>query len=88
MKGLSKLSNSIYTGLVGAVIAAVVAAVLKKVWTKATGDAPPDPRDPDASVRDALVWAGVSGVGVAVARMITARITAALEPAEEPAPTS
>ena len=76
MNGLSKLSNSIYTGIVGALIATVVAAVMKKVWTKATGDVPPDPSDPEARVRDAIVWAAVSGVGVGVAKMITARITA------------
>jgi len=74
---LGKLSDSIYTGVLGAIVATVIATILKKAWSKATGSAPPNPRDPNASAREAIVWAAVSGLGVGVAGVLTSRISAA-----------
>ncbi len=77
MKKLGKLSDSIYTGVLGAIIAAIVASLLKKIWTKAIGADPPDPRDPNASAREAITWAAVSGLGAGIASVLTSRISPA-----------
>jgi len=77
MNSLGKLSDSIYTGVLGAIIGSLVAMVLKKAWSKATGAAPPDPRDPEASAREAIVWAALSGLGVGIAGVVTSRLAPA-----------
>ncbi len=54
------------------------AAVAKKVvttgWRAATGKNPPaNPADPDVDVREAVLWAAVSGTLIALARMLATR---------------
>ncbi|WP_372735302.1 DUF4235 domain-containing protein [Nocardioides sp.] len=47
---------------------------LNTTWKAATGNQPPaNPADPDVEFREALAWAVVSGVAVAVARMLAQR---------------
>ncbi len=53
-------------------------AVAKKVadatWKASAGKEPPkDPTDPDVQLREALVWAVISGLTVSVARTLMAR---------------
>ena len=43
-------------------------------WKAATGKNPPEnPADPDVSLGEAIVWAGVTGAAVALARMLAQR---------------
>ncbi|GAA1912921.1 DUF4235 domain-containing protein [Nocardioides marmoribigeumensis] len=56
-----------------------VTAVAKKAvdatWKIGSGgkEPPTDPADPDIEVREAIVWAVVSGAAISVARMFLAR---------------
>lgn len=61
--------------LVSAVLAAAVARkVLNTTWRAATGKNPPaNPADPDVAMREAVLWAALSGTLVAVARMLASR---------------
>ena len=48
--------------------------VLNSSWKAATGKQPPtNPADPDVAIREAVVWATVSGTLVALARMYAGR---------------
>lgn len=54
--------------------AAVARRGIGSAWRAATGKNPPEnPADPDVNVREALLWAAVSGTLVAVARMLASR---------------
>jgi len=61
--------------LVAALLAATVARKgLNATWRAATGKEPPaNPADPQVALREALLWAAVSGTLVAVARMLATR---------------
>src|SRR5215210_240595 len=61
--------------LVSALAAAAVAKkALNTSWRAATGKNPPaNPADPDVDVWEAVLWAGVSGTLVALARMFAQR---------------
>ena len=61
--------------LVSALAAAAAARKgLNASWRAATGKAPPaNPASPDVDMREALVWAAVSGTIIAVARMLATR---------------
>ncbi|MDQ6688107.1 MAG: DUF4235 domain-containing protein [Actinomycetota bacterium] len=61
--------------LVSALLGAAVAKkTLNSSWKAATGKNPPDnPADPDVDVREAVMWAAVSGTLVALARMFAQR---------------
>jgi hypothetical protein len=53
-------------------------AVAKKAadatWKASAGKEPPtDPADPDVELREAIVWAIISGTAISVARMLIAR---------------
>lgn len=62
-------------GLVGATIAR---KLLTAVWTKAAGKEPPsNPEHPDVTWAEATMWAVVSGVAVALARLVVQRQVAA-----------
>jgi len=70
-------SSRIWTvfSLVSALAAAAAARKgLNTSWKAATGKNPPEnPADPDVDVREAIAWAVLSGVAVAVARMLAQR---------------
>jgi hypothetical protein len=70
-------SSRIWTvfSLLSAVAAATVARKgLNTSWKAATGKNPPEnPADPDVDVKEAIAWAVLSGVAVAVARMLAQR---------------
>lgn len=54
--------------------AAVARKALNTFWRQATGKNPPaNPADPDVEMREALLWAAVSGTLIAVARMLASR---------------
>ena len=61
--------------LVAALLAATAARkALTASWKAATGKPPPaNPASPDVEMREALMWAAVSGTIVAVARMLATR---------------
>jgi hypothetical protein len=61
--------------LVAAVLAAAAARkALNLSWKAATGKPPPaNPASPDVEMREALLWAAVSGTIIAVARMLATR---------------
>ncbi len=53
---------------------AVAKKVADKTWTMSAGKEPPtDPTDPDVELREALVWAVISGAAVSIARTMIAR---------------
>ncbi|MGI8521744.1 MAG: DUF4235 domain-containing protein [Nocardioides sp.] len=70
-------SSKVWTvfSLVSALGAAAAAKkVLNSGWKVATGKQPPEnPADPDIDVWEAVLWAGVSGTFVALARMLAQR---------------
>ena len=54
--------------------AAVAKKALNSSWRATTGKNPPEnPADPDVDVWEAVLWAGVSGTLVALARMLAQR---------------
>ena len=54
--------------------AAVAKKALQTSWKTATGKNPPaNPADPDVDVREAVLWASVSGALIGLARMFAAR---------------
>ena len=61
--------------LVSALAAAALAKkALNTSWRAATGKNPPEnPADPDVDVWEAVLWAGVSGTIVGLARMLAQR---------------
>jgi hypothetical protein len=71
-----KLLWNLYAGALGAVTAVVAAKVVNKVWEVTTGDAPPDPNDPEVPLRRALTWAIASGIGIGLAQLMVNRLAA------------
>ena len=61
--------------VVAALLAATVARKgLTALWKAASGSEPPaNPADPEVSLEEALLWAGLSGLLVGVARMLATR---------------
>jgi hypothetical protein len=54
--------------------AAVAKKALNTSWRAATGKNPPEnPADPDVDVWEAVLWAGVSGTIIGLARMLAQR---------------
>lgn len=77
-KSKKKSDSSKVWGVFSLVTALGGAAVAKKTldtsWRAATGKEPPaNPADPDVDMREALIWAAVSGTLVAIAKMLATR---------------
>jgi Protein of unknown function (DUF4235) len=54
-----------------------VRKALTIAWRVSTGKTPPsDPAHPDVSLAEAVIWAGTTGVAVALARMLAMRKSA------------
>jgi hypothetical protein len=55
-------------------IAKGISALTNKVWAAARPNNPPkDPKKADVGWSDALIWAGISGVGTALAKVISTK---------------
>jgi len=47
---------------------------IAKVWVSVRPESPNvNPKDPDASWPDALIWAGLTGIGAGVAQLLTTK---------------
>ena len=64
-----KVLWKIYAGVLGAATTIIAQKLITKAWETATGDAPPDPNDPDTPIAQALDWAVCSGLGVGIAQL-------------------
>lgn len=65
-------------GALSLVAALAASAMAKKgvetFWRQATGKNPPaNPADPDVDMKEAIMWAAVSGTLIAIARMLATR---------------
>lgn len=73
-----KLGYKVMAALSALVGAAIARKLLTFVWTRATGKEPPaNPEHPDVTWAEAIAWVSVSGVVVALARLVAQRKTAA-----------
>jgi hypothetical protein len=77
-KDSGKKDSSKVWGLFSLVAALMAATAARKglnaSWRAATGKPPPaNPASPEVDMREALVWAAVSGTIIAVARMLATR---------------
>ena len=68
-----KIMWKIYAGAIGAVTTIVAQKLVTKLWEASTGDAPPDPNDPEVPLTHALIWAGASGLGVGMTQLVMNR---------------
>jgi len=69
MQLTQKMIWKIYAGVLGAVTTIAAQKLVTKLWEASTGEAPPDPNDPDTPMSQALIWALASGLGVGVAQL-------------------
>jgi len=68
---------SLTTGLLGGLIARKLIRATYQAVRKDTAPATPfDPTNPRFSWPDALLWAAAAGIGLAIAKMMSARLTA------------
>ena len=74
MAASEKLMWKIYAGAIGAVTTIVAQKLVTKLWEVSTGDAPPDPNDPETPLRQALIWAAASGLGVGMTQLMMNRL--------------
>lgn len=64
----------VYTGLTTALVTVGMHKLLTAGWRFVTGEEPPEPTDPDADARSALLWALSSAAGIAVAQVLAQRV--------------
>jgi hypothetical protein len=76
---MGKLGWKITTIAVGIPVGIAAKKLVDTAWSAARpGNPPRTARDPDASWGDALAWAALSGLGVAIAQLITTKSAASL----------
>ena len=71
-----KLLWNLYAGAVGALTTVLAAKAVNAAWELATGDAAPEPNDPDVPLRRALTWAISSGIGIGLSQLLVNRFAA------------
>jgi hypothetical protein len=76
MRPTSKLVWKIYVGVFGAVTTIAAQKLLTVAWKSATGKEPPEPTDPETPLREAVIWAVASGVGLGVTQFVVTRFAA------------
>lgn len=69
-----KLVFKAYTALASTVATVGMHQLLNKSWKFVTGEEPPEPTDPEADGRTALLWALASAAGLALAQVTAARV--------------
>ncbi|SDB84050.1 Protein of unknown function [Raineyella antarctica] len=68
------LVYKVYTSLAGTIATVGTHKLLTAGWRFVTGEEPPEPTDPDADVRTAILWALASAAGLAATQVIAQRI--------------
>lgn len=63
----------IYAALIGTVTTILAQKAVSKGWEIITGEAPPEPGDPDIPLHTAITWSISSAVGVGTAQLLTNR---------------
>ena len=76
MNTSQKLLWNLYAGAIGAATTVLAAKAVNAVWEMATGDAPPEPNDPEVPLRRALTWAIASGIGIGLSQLMVSRFAA------------
>lgn len=76
MNTSQKLLWNLYAGAIGAATTVLAAKSVNAVWEMATGDAPPEPNDPEVPLRRALTWAIASGIGIGLSQLMVNRFAA------------
>lgn len=71
-----KLVWKVYIGVVGTATTIAAQKLITLAWTKATGEKPPSPTDPDTPLGVAVTWALASGIGLGATQLVTARLAA------------
>lgn len=71
-----KMLWNLYAGVIAAGTAIAAAKAVEGAWRLATGEEPPEPNDPDTPLRQALVWAVASAIGIGLAQLLTNRFAA------------
>lgn len=75
-----EISEKLVWGLITAATSTIATAVAVKAvnaaWELATGEAPPEPNDPQVPLRRALTWALASGVGIGLTQLLANRFAA------------
>ncbi len=70
----SRIAFKIVAALVAIPVGRLVTKGTTKAWATARPDDPPvDPKEVDTNWRDALIWAGLTGVGAAIAQLLTTK---------------
>jgi uncharacterized protein DUF4235 len=65
---------TVFSLVAGLGAAALTRKLLDRSWKAAAGKNPPEnPADPDVSLGEAAIWAGLTGAAVALARMLAQR---------------
>jgi hypothetical protein len=73
-KMVGSIAWKITTIAIGIPVGIAVRKALERAWTTARPNRPPSAAgDPDGSWGDALVWAALSAIGVAVAQLVTVK---------------
>jgi Protein of unknown function (DUF4235) len=76
---MGKIGWRITTIAVGIPVGIAAKKGVEKAWTALRrGNPPPTAKDPDATWGDALGWAALSAIGVAIAELITTKGAASL----------
>lgn len=80
----------LYAGVVAAGTTFAAAKAIEEGWRLATGHEPPEVRNPETPLRQAVVWVIASGVGIGMARLFMHRFAAKQwsKATGTPAPTS
>jgi hypothetical protein len=72
--GPSKLAFKLLSAIVAIPVSRAIRKATAKAWVTARPDNPPhDPRKVETSWQDALIWAGVTGFGAALAQLLTTK---------------
>lgn len=71
---ISKLLYRVLSVLIAIPVGRAIAKLVEHAWTAARPDDPPkDPKKADTGWADAITWAAISGVGVALAKLLTTK---------------
>ncbi|HEX4726540.1 MAG TPA: DUF4235 domain-containing protein [Jatrophihabitans sp.] len=72
--GASRIAFKVIAAAVAIPVGRLVTKTTTKAWATARPDNPPvDPKDMDTNWGDALIWAGLTGIGAAVAQLLASK---------------